>query len=110
LIVIIENKLKSKFEKEEDSWFVSLSDKNKRFVNISKLFNRAKEIGFFDELHFSIATAAVNIRHGESHQEGFKDEKTRVQLSMLGTIEIIGNLVPTTKVINSVKSDQTKLT
>ena len=96
LVVIIENKLKLRFEQEEDSWFNSLSPSKKRYVKFDALFNRAKEISLFNELQFSIAQTAVTVRNGESHREGYQDEQKRIQICILGSIEIIGLLVPKT--------------
>lgn len=96
LVVIIENKLKLKFEQEQDGWFNSLSPSKKRFVKFEALFNRAKEISLFNELQFSIAHTAVKVRNGESHHEGYQDEQKRIQICILGSIEIIDLLVPKT--------------
>lgn len=94
LVVIIENKLKLKLEQENDGWFTSLSTKKRRFLKFDALLKRAKEIALFNDLQFSIAHSAVQVRHGESHQEGFKDEQKRIQMCILGSIEIIDLLIP----------------
>lgn len=96
LVVIIENKLKLKFEQEEDGWFNSLSAHKKQFVKFDALLNRAREISLFNELQFSIAHTAVKVRNAESHHEGYQDEQKRIQICILGSIEIIDLLVPRT--------------
>lgn len=94
LVVIIENKIKFKLEIHGDSWFTTLSESKKRYAKINELLEKARELGWINDLQLSIAYTAVNIRHGESHKEGYKDEKTRAQICMLGSIEIIGEIVP----------------
>ena len=94
LVVIIENKIKQKFEQENDFWYKSLPLNKKRFVKFDALFNRAKETELFNDLQYSIAKTAVSIRNRESHQEGFSDNPNRVQICILGSIEIINLLVP----------------
>lgn len=95
LVVVIENKLKEVLK--NDSWFSKLSEKRKKFVNISDLIKRAKEISIFDDVHSSVVHLAVDIRNGESHREGFKDLETKVQIGILGSIEAIKKLVPVEK-------------
>lgn len=94
LVVVIENQLKFKFELDKDEWFISLSDKKKRFVGLAVLINRALKVNIIDNLEHSLAMTAMDIRHGESHKEGFEDTESRNHLSILGSIEIIKKITP----------------
>jgi hypothetical protein len=94
LVVILENKLKLKFESENDSWFTTLTERKKKFIKFDDLFKRAKEINLFNDLQLSIARTAVQIRNQESHQEAFQDERKRVHICFIGSLEIIGALFP----------------
>lgn len=105
LVVIIENKIKQKLEMETDSWFMSLNERNKKYATFDKLLNRAKQLDWINDLQYSIAFSSVNIRHGESHKEGFKDEKTLSHICMLGSIELIRVLVLPSK-LNEVAVSQ----
>lgn len=94
LVVIIENKLKGKLDEVKDSEYLSLSDKKKKFIGIKWLIDRAKTIKYFDDFEYSLAIAATQIRHGESHQEGFKEEEIKGEISFFGCVEIIRKFRP----------------
>lgn len=98
LVVVIENKLKLKLESEGDSWFIALSDRKRKFARFDELLKRARELNLFNELQLSIVQSSIQIRHGESHHEGFEDNGTKSQICMLGSIEVIGLLAPVKEV------------
>jgi len=94
LVVIIENKMKLKLERDKDSWYLGLSDNKKRYLKFDRLIKRAKDLEWFDDLQLSVLNSSINIRHRESHQEGFKSGPTQAQICVLGSIEIIGVIAP----------------
>ncbi|CAA0237442.1 conserved hypothetical protein [Tenacibaculum maritimum] len=82
LTKIIENLLKEKFEKENDS-------KSKKFVPLAKLIDYAKESDFFNQREYSTACILRDFRNEESHNLNVTDTRNMIMASMLGGIELI---------------------
>lgn len=82
LTKIIENLLKEKYEKENDS-------KSKKFVPLAKLIDYAKESNFFNQKEYNTACILRDFRNEESHNLNVTDTRNMIMASMLGGIELI---------------------
>lgn len=97
LMVIIENRLKEKLEAKKDSWFFEFKEKERRFLGLKALINRAKEIQLFNEFEYSVAVEAINVRNGVSHHEGFEQPEMKNEINFYGCVELLKKFVPNTK-------------
>lgn len=92
LAVIIENKLKAKFENDKDEWFLEFKENKRKHIGLSALLERAKKLNLFNDLEYSLGISIAGIRNNESHKEGYFEEKNKSFIGIFGCIEIIKKL------------------
>lgn len=93
LATIIENLLAEKFDKEGDTWYQKQKSKSKHgFVELGRLLNRAKNIGFIMEHECDFAFLVKDVRDENVHKMNKKKPDNWLIIAFLTGIEIVFKL------------------